>query len=90
MWRIEYTKHFLKELAELPDELQKRVEKIVFEELMDANPFELRYIEKLTGYKAKYKVRIGDYRIGLTIDKVEKIITCCRIAHRKDIYKIFP
>lgn len=44
----------------------------------------------MTGYKDKYRIRIGDYRIGLTIDIKEKIITLNRIAHRKDIYNIFP
>jgi mRNA interferase RelE/StbE len=30
MWKIEYTKRFLKELAALPKEVQSRIELIVF------------------------------------------------------------
>jgi mRNA interferase RelE/StbE len=44
---------------------------------------------KLTGYKKYYKIRLGDYRIGLekiNSTKIRLII----IANRKDIYKIFP
>jgi mRNA-degrading endonuclease RelE of RelBE toxin-antitoxin system len=33
MWKVEYTKKFLKELASLPKEIQSRIEAIVFTEL---------------------------------------------------------
>lgn len=90
MWTIEYTKRFLKELAALPLEIQSRVEPIIFEELESENPFALGYLEKMKGYTDKYKIRVGDYRIGLTADKKIQTLICQRIAHRRDIYKIFP
>jgi mRNA interferase RelE/StbE len=90
MWKIEYTKRFLKELVKLPKEIQTKAAEIVFNELPSSNPFELGYVERLTGYPDKYKIRFGDYRIGVTIDKGSQVVVCQRIAHRKDIYKIFP
>ncbi len=90
MWKVEYTKRFLKELAAMPLEIQRRVELIVFQELESDNPFELGYIEKLKGYTDKYKIRVGDYRIGITIERETETLICQRIAHRKDIYRIFP
>jgi mRNA interferase RelE/StbE len=90
MWKIEYTKRFLKELASLPREVQSRIELIVFKELETENPFELGYINKMKGYTDKYKIRVGDYRIGLTLDKNNQTIICQRVAHRRDIYQIFP
>ncbi len=90
MWQLEYTKRFLKELAALPVEIQSRVEPIVFQELESENPFELGYLEKLKGYTDKYKIRVGNYRIGITVDQETKTLICQRIAHRKDIYRIFP
>jgi mRNA interferase RelE/StbE len=90
MWKIEYTKRFLKELADLPEDIQSRVEPILFQELESENPFELGYLKKLKGYADKYKIRIGDYRIGITVDKETQTLICERIAHRKDIYRIFP
>jgi mRNA interferase RelE/StbE len=90
MWKIEYNERFLKELTSLPKEVQPRVESIVFSELEADNPFELGYISKMKGYKDKYKVRVGDYRIGLTIDRTNRTIICQRVAHRREIYKIFP
>jgi mRNA interferase RelE/StbE len=90
MWKVEYTKRFLKELSELPKEIQAQAEDIVFGELLAANPFSLGYLERMTGYPGKYKIRIGNFRIGITIDKQNSSIICQRIAHRKDIYRIFP
>jgi mRNA interferase RelE/StbE len=66
------------------------VELIVFDELEAGNPFELGYLNKMKGYKDKYKIRVGDYRIGLTIEKTNQTIICQRVAHRRQIYKIFP
>lgn len=90
MWKVEYTKRFLKELAALPAEIQNRVEPIVFQELESENPLELGYLQKLKGYSDKYKIRVGNYRIGITVKQETNTLICERIAHRKEIYKIFP
>lgn len=58
---------------------------IVFQELGSTNPFELGYLEKMTGSPDKYKIRVGDYRIGITIDKQTETIICQRIVHRKNL-----
>jgi mRNA interferase RelE/StbE len=58
----------------------------VFGELLTTNPFLLGYLERMAVYPDKYKIRIGSYRIGITIDKQNNLIICQHIAHRKDIY----
>lgn len=90
MWRVDFTKRFLKELSSLPNDVQQRAELIVFQELNSTNPFELGYLEKMTGFPNKYKIRVGDYRIGMTVDKQTQTIVCQRIVHRRDIYRVFP
>ena len=87
---IEYSKKFLKELSEIEDEIKVKIESIVFIDIPDSEPFSLGYIEKMQGYKDKYKIRVGHFRIGLTINKSENKLSFERVAHRKDIYKIFP
>ena len=44
-------------------------------------------LKKLKGFKTAYRIRIGDYRIGVFIngDTVE----FARVVHRRDIYKFF-
>ncbi|MHC5733749.1 type II toxin-antitoxin system RelE family toxin [Nostoc sp.] len=90
MWKVEYTKKFLKELADLPQDIQARIEPIVFQELESENPFDLGYLQKMKGYDDKYKIRVGDYRIGISLDKETQTLICQRVAHRKDIYRTFP
>jgi mRNA interferase RelE/StbE len=80
MSKVEYTKRFLKELAQLPKDTQSRVEPIVFSELKSDNSFELGYLSKMKGYKDKYKIRVGDYRVGLTINKKNQTMICQRVA----------
>ncbi len=90
MWKIEFKKLFLKELSHLPVKIRTRVEEIVFNELKCDSPYNLGFIQKLKGYKDKYKIRIGNFRLGLTIDKNKMTIICEIIADRKNIYKRFP
>ncbi len=57
MWKVDYTKRFLKELSELPKEIQIQAEGIVFKELLTANPFSLGYIERMKGYPVNGKIK---------------------------------
>ena len=43
----------------------------------------------MTGYPGKYKIRVGDYRIGVTVDNRRHLVICQRIANRKDILPNF-
>jgi mRNA interferase RelE/StbE len=48
----------------------------------------IKNIKKLKGSADFYRIRIGDYRIGLEVKN--KTIELIRFLHRKDIYKYFP
>ena len=90
-WNVKYKKTFLKELHCLPQQVQQKIETIVFEELIKTdNPYSLGFLEKMSGYPDKYKIRIGNYRIGVSLDKKHCLMVVERVAHRKDIYRIFP
>jgi len=45
-------------------------------------------LKKLKGHSTAFRIRVGDYRIGLIIEN--NIVEFNRIAHRKDIYNLFP
>lgn len=86
---IRVNKVFLKELSKIPKKERQKVEKLVFDEVEEyADLYQIPNIGKLKGYAHYYKIRIGDYRIGLKY--VDETITFERILHRKDIYKVFP
>lgn len=82
-----YKKTFLKELVNIPKSTREKMEADVFNENYNLI---LSKCEKLKGYKDKFKIRYGDYRIGITINKKSNEIIFERVAHRKDIYKLFP
>jgi mRNA interferase RelE/StbE len=48
----------------------------------------IKNIKKLRGINSFYRIRIGDYRIGLEIKN--ETVELIRFLHRKDIYKYFP
>ena len=47
----------------------------------------LKNVKKLQGYDTFYRIRIGEYRVGLEVLNDELIFT--RLLHRKDVYKYF-
>ena len=52
------------------------------------NLSEIPNLKKLKGYKNYYRIKIGDYRIGIEIEN--DIIDFVLISHRKNIYNLFP
>lgn len=77
-------------------QLKKIKDKIVLEDVYTAilnvesalNKKEINNLKKLSGYDHTYRIKIGQYRIGITIEN--DIVDFCAVAHRKDIYKLFP
>ena len=49
------------------------------------SPHEIQNLKKMEGHKNYYRIRIGNYRIGLKI--INNTIYLIRFLHRKDIYK---
>ena len=88
--RVRYKKRFLKELAKLPGRTREEVERFVFDTLPAAESLErIGTVERMQGHRGFYKVRFGAYRLGLRAagaDSLEVMV----IAHRREIYRLFP
>ena len=81
--KIEYRKKFLKELSKIHVKERLRIESFVFEDLPKADSiFELGNIEQMKGYPSCYKIRFGQYRIGLKVE--DDLVILERALHRKD------
>ncbi|QTA79199.1 Toxin-antitoxin system, toxin component, RelE/ParE-like [Desulfonema limicola] len=49
---------------------------------------DLKNVRKIEGYSGYFRIRLGDYRLGIKI--IGNQIELLRFLHRKDIYRIFP
>lgn len=87
--KIKIEKSFDKDIDKIGDKkaLQK-LRDVIFKIENAKNINELVNIKKITGYQSYFRIRIGEYRLGIEIIYEEVILM--RFLHRKDIYKYFP
>lgn len=84
-----FKQSLLKDLKKVQDKgLLQRIQATI-EEIESAESVnELRQFRKLEGTDFYYRIRIGDYRLGLRLDR--DTVTLVRFLHRKEIYRYFP
>ncbi len=86
---VTFDKSFSKSLDKLHNELVLKNTAKAIEKCEKAISLsEISSLKKLKGFKNFYRIKIGDYRIGLEIEN--NVIDFITIAHRKDIYNVFP
>lgn len=87
--QVGFRKTFKQDLKNFKDgKVLKRIQKVV-EEVELANALlEIRNIKLLQGHEDFYRIRVGDYRIGLFVE--EETVAFVRILHRKEVYRYFP
>ncbi len=87
--KIEFTSSFLRDIEKLKDKkIAKKVKKIILECEKSPSPNEIKNLKKLKIGKNFYSIRIGNYRIGIVLEKNKLIFVRC--LHRKEIYRYFP
>ena len=86
---IEIKKSFRKDIDKIHDE---KILTFVFETIKHIQQAksikEIKHIKKMEGAKKHYRIRVGNYRLGLFIDS--KTVFFVRFLHRKEIYRYFP
>ena len=86
---IKVNKKFLKDLSKVPSKDRQKIEQFVFDKSKEMNSVEEGGIfEKLKGYQTYYRIRFGNYRVGVSYQ--EDVLTFQRVLHRKEIYRYFP
>ncbi len=84
---------FLKKFSKDLDKIKKPKDRVSILEIIElvkqVETFsEVTGTSKLKGYDDGFRIRSGDYRIGVFVS--EDLVEFARVAHRKDIYNIFP
>ena len=87
--KTEFLKQFLKDADKLAvQSVRNEVIKAIKNVEDSSATTGIRGLKKLSGYKNVYRIKIGDYRIGIFIEN--DIVEFARVVHRKDVYKVFP
>lgn len=87
--KIAFRSSFARDLKRLKDQQLRAKIKELIEEIEKAdNLQQIGQLKKLSASDSFYRIRIGDYRIGLSVesDNVELV----RFLHRREIYRFFP
>lgn len=80
---------FEKDVRKINDANTLRKLGTTIESCISANSIQdIKNFKKLSGFKNYYRIRLGEYRIGLQLQGQEIIFE--RILHRKEIYRFFP
>ncbi len=84
-----FRKSFTRDLKKIKDrEILRRVQEAVEEVETSEDLRGIGNLKKMSGTTSFYRIRIGDYRIGLAVegDTVEFV----RCLARRDLYRFFP
>ncbi len=86
---LAFTRSFTKDLRQIHDtSILARLQEIIHEIEAAASIQDLKNLKKISSESRHYRLRLGDYRLGLIIEA--DTVTLVRILHRKDIYRYFP
>jgi mRNA interferase RelE/StbE len=87
--KVEFKRSFRKSLERLHDKRLKTSILKIIKQVEDADKIQsIASLKKLSGFSDFYRIRLGDYRIGLQI--ADNTVVFVTFDHRKDIYKNFP
>ena len=87
---ILYGKKFSKDLDVIRHETSIKAQLLkLIEVIRAAKSFaDLKDVRKIEGYHAYFRVKVGDYRLGIKVK--QNTVELIRFLHRKDIYRRFP
>ena len=86
---VQFKDSFVKDLRKVKDKSAlKRVKEVIEQAEQARSLQDVTNLKKLKGGRNYYRIRVGEFRIGLIIEGDE--ITLVRCLSRKEIYRYFP
>ena len=87
--KVGFKRSFLKDLDRVRSkDIKKRVKETIERVEQTQTLQGIGNLKKLRGDERYYRIRIGDYRLGLVLE--EDTVIFVRFLHRKDVYRYFP
>jgi mRNA interferase RelE/StbE len=86
---VAFRASFARDLEKVREQRLTAAVREIIEQVEQADNLQaLANIKKLQGGANYYRIRVGDYRVGLVVES--DTVTFVRFLHRKDIYRYFP
>lgn len=86
---VEFKRRFEKDLEDIVEpKTLARLENAIDQVRESKTLNTVRNLERLSGKPGYYRIRIGDYRIGLKLVTGNAVFLRC--LHRREIYRYFP
>jgi mRNA interferase RelE/StbE len=87
---IRIDKSFQKDVNKINDaKIKSAIGETISNVQIAENIHSIKNLKKLTGFKNLYRIRLGDYRIGLEYTADNELIFI-RFLNRKEIYQRWP
>ena len=87
--KVAFRSSFIRDLKKIKDRSILEQVKQAIEDIECAQDLRtVSNIKKLGGGRKFYRIRIGNYRVGLVVQGGE--VEFVRCLHRRDIYRFFP
>lgn len=87
--KVAFRTSFLRDVRAVKEKgVQRRIREVIEHVEQVSKPTEISNLKKLKGQGTYYRIRIGEFRVGLKIEA--DTVTFVRVLNRKDIYKYFP
>ena len=87
--KVRFKASFASDLRALTDKsLLERVKALLATVESAETLHDIPNLMKLRGIGSYYRIRLGDYRVGLAVE--ENAIVFIRLLHRREIYRYFP
>jgi mRNA interferase RelE/StbE len=87
--KVEFKAIFARDLKRIKDKELLREVRLVIEGIESAQSVtEISHLKKLRVEGHYFRIRLGDYRIGLTMEGGTVIFV--RFLHRSEVYRYFP
>ena len=81
MYKLVFEKRATDFLSKLDNKIKERI----WKKLQECKQEPFRYLEHLTEING-YKLRVGDYRIIIEIDRKIETLFILKIGHRRNVY----
>ncbi|MBC7784970.1 MAG: type II toxin-antitoxin system RelE/ParE family toxin [Burkholderiales bacterium] len=87
--KVAFLASFLRDIRKLKNRAVQHSIEAAIQSVEETNAInQIASIKRLSGHTNFYRLRVGDYRLGMKLEKDTLVFVRC--LHRREIYRFFP